>query len=103
MNFTLTNYWWLLIWLFGVGVFLIMKVPKEPLLVAGKTEYRWTVLATMLLAFPYALWAGFRGHFADTNAYRIMFAAAPSNLGELVSYVSDVEKDTGFSILMVLR
>lgn len=45
---TLTNYWWLLIWLVLVGGLLVVVVPKKPVQVLDKTEYRWSWGASLL-------------------------------------------------------
>ena len=39
---TLTNYWWLLIWLVLAGGLLAIAVPRKPVQILGKTEYRWS-------------------------------------------------------------
>ena len=57
---TLTNYWWLLIWVFVGGGALMIFVPKQRELVNGKKVERWTVPAALILILPYILWAGFR-------------------------------------------
>lgn len=100
---TLTNFWWLLIWLFTVGLLLIYLVPKERIIINGKIQERWKIFSCILLALPYALWAGFRpDSYGDTYAYRTMFRGAPSNFSEIVSYVQEATKDKGFSALMAL-
>ena len=98
----LTNYWWLLIWLFAIGGFLKYKLPKQKMNVHGVIEERWTILATIGLVLPYAIWAGTRGNFADTNAYRKMFIEAPAQLSDLVTYTVKIDKDKGFSAFIVL-
>ena len=50
---TLTNYWWLLIWLFVGGGILTILIPKQRELVEGKMEERWSSLAAFLLILPY--------------------------------------------------
>lgn len=64
---TLTNYWWLLIWMFTGGVLISIYAPKKKELVCGKVEERWTLLSAFLLVFPYIIWAGFRSDiFGDS-------------------------------------
>lgn len=64
---TLTNYWWLLIWVFVGGGALMIFVPKQRELVNGKKVERWTVPAALILILPYILWAGFRSNaFGDS-------------------------------------
>ena len=65
---TLTNYWWLLIWVFVGGGALMILVPKQRELVNGKKVERWTVPAALILILPYILWAGFRSNaFGDSR------------------------------------
>lgn len=83
---TLTNYWWLLIWLFVGGGVLAVAISKQKLYVLGKYEDRWRIVPALILAIPYAVWAGFRGDgFGDTSAYRFMFDIAPSSIPELLT------------------
>lgn len=64
---TLTNYWWLLIWMFTGAAFLAVFMPKREEIVLGKKEMRWTPLAAVLAVLPYIIWAGFRGdNFGDS-------------------------------------
>lgn len=63
---TLTNYWWLLIWLFVAGGVLTATMPKQPVQILGKTEYRWGWLPAIILTCPYAIWAMNRSNFGDS-------------------------------------
>lgn len=100
---TLTNYWWLLIWLFTGGALLAWFFPRKRETVCGKIENRWGVAPAILLVVPYIIWAGFRTDaFGDTGAYRATFLAAPSQLGQLSEYLLTVTKDKGFAVLTVL-
>lgn len=97
---TLTNYWWLLIWLALAGGLLAFAVPKKPVQVLGKTEYRWSWGAALVLACPYVIWAANRVNFGDTEAYRRMFRDIPTLGGALTSYLSEHGKDQGFTVLV---
>lgn len=100
---TLTNYWWLLIWLFTGGVFLARFFPKKRELAYGKEERHWQVMPAIILVVPYIIWAGFRPDgFGDTGAYRMTFLETPSQLGQLPNYLETVRKDKGFAVLSVL-
>lgn len=99
---TLTNYWWLLLWLVLVGGLLSVVMPREPVRVLGKTEYRWGWLPALILACPYVIWAGFRTYFGDTMAYRSWFHAISSVGEEFQVVLSGGAKDPGFSILSAL-
>lgn len=101
---TLTNYWWLLIWLFIGGGILAVFVPKQKELVLGKMEERWGILPAFLLILPYVVWAGFRPNsFGDTGAYQKSFQDCVSSLGQIGTYISDVSKDKGFYFLMAVE
>lgn len=99
---TLTNYWWLLIWLALAGGLLSVAVPKKPTQVLGKTEYRWRWLPALILACPYVIWATNRGNIGDTYAYRMAFRNIPLIGNELAAYLSANDKDRGFTILVSL-
>ena len=82
---TLTNYWWLLIWLFTGGVVLAALIPKSER-VLGTLEERWRIVPAVLLVLPYIIWAGYRSdNFGDTYAYREVFKEAPSSLSGLIN------------------
>ena len=57
---TLTNYWWLLIWLFTGGAILACFFQKRREMICGKVEERWGVVPAVILVVPYIIWAGFR-------------------------------------------
>ncbi len=99
----ITNYWFLLIWLFVGGGIIAYTFPRKSELVLGKRETRWTLPAALILSLPYAYIAGVRlDGFGDTGSYRLMFSNAPSALSELSSYLSENTKDRGFTVLMTL-
>ena len=95
---TLTNYWWLLIWLVVAGGLLSIMVPKRQVQVLGKTEYRWSWPAAIFLICPYAVWCMNRKNFGDTEVYRQTFYSIPTSLGQLSAYLTENTKDQGFSI-----
>lgn len=99
----LTNYWWLLSWL-AVAAFIVKNFCREQTVrILGKTESRCGILPALIVACPYAIWAGFRADgFGDTYAYRFMFLHAPKSLSELAIYLSGTGKDKGFTVLMTL-
>lgn len=100
---TLTNYWWLLIWLFTGGAALTIFMPRQSETVMGKKEKRWSVPAAIILVLPYIIWAGFRPDtFGDTGTYRLNFFYAPDTIFQLSEYLTTVTKDKGFSILSVI-
>ena len=96
---TLTNYWWLLIWLVIAGGFLSIAIPKSPVQILGKTEYKWSWTAAIILACPYAIWSMNRKYFGDTEVYRKTFQDLPASFSQLPVYLSEHTKDKGFSVL----
>lgn len=100
---TLTNYWWLLIWIFLGGGILSYVIPKQKEVVLGKVETRWTPFAAIALMLPYIIWTGFRSDiYGDTGAYRGGFFNAPSELSQLIVYVLASKKDKGFAAVTVM-
>ena len=92
---TLTNYWWLLIWLAVAGGKLTLAVPQMPMNVLGKKEYRQKMISAIILIIPFILWAGFRSVNTkgfDTSMYYAAFLEAPSRLIELPTYLELVTK-----------
>lgn len=99
-DMTLTNYWWLLIWIFVGGVVMYSLDPKCREVVLGKEKVCWSKAAAIGLVIPYIIWGGFRSDiFGDTGAYRRMFQEAPSTFAEWSTYLADVTKDKGFSVI----
>lgn len=101
---TLTNYWWLLIWLFIGGGILAAFIPKQKEIVLERVEKRWETLSAFILILPYIIWAGFRSNnFGDTGAYQQAFRECASSFGEIGNYLAGVTKDKGFYFLMALE
>ncbi|MFQ7310468.1 MAG: EpsG family protein [Sellimonas sp.] len=96
----LTNYWWLLVWIFLAGAFFSL-FPREKIVIFEKEEYRWRLIPASFLVLPYILWAGFRTNFGDSLAYKKMFNDVPSSLMQIGEYFTHNSKDQGFSVLMV--
>ena len=101
---TLTNYWWLLIWIFIGGGVLALFIPKQQELVNGRKVERWTMPTALILIAPYSVWAGFRSNaFGDTGSYQKAFRECASSFGEIGNYLSSITKDKGFYLLMALE
>ena len=99
MNLTLTNYWWLLIWMF-VGGAICRYFPKRREFLGDQTVIRWDYLPAVILVLPYIVWAGFRPNgFGDTGIYRAGFLNAEASLGEAWSILRSDSKDVGFYAL----
>ncbi len=99
---TLTNYWWLLIWLAAAGGLLTVAVPKVQVKVLNKREYRWSWPAVLIFICPYVIWCMNRKGFGDTELYRKTFYNLPGSLAQLPAYLAEYPKDKGFSVLSIL-
>ena len=100
---TLTNYWWLLIWLFIAGVVFCMFPVTRYENVFGKREVRWGIFPAIVLVCPYVIWATFRpDDWGDTYSYRYLYDLVPSSLEQLETYAASVSKDKGFAVLSVI-
>lgn len=98
---TLTNYWWVLIWLFA-GKLLEYVFPKREARL-GEEAGHWDYLPAILLAVPYILWAGFRGDsFGDTALYRRTYLGLTDTVAQIPGYFTGDHKDPGFSAFMTL-
>ena len=98
---TLTNYWWLLIWLF-LGGAIFGNMPKRRERLNGEIVERWDVWPAIMMVLPYIIWAGFRGDVSDTYSYRRTFLAISPELSQIPAFFKNDIKDPGFSALMVL-
>ena len=102
MSLTLTNYWWLLIWLFLGGV-IFGGVPKQRERLGDKIVVRWQPLYAILMVAPYIIWAGFRhNYFGDTALYRKSFLNLEPTFAHFLAVFSEGEKDPGFTAFSIL-
>lgn len=97
----LTNYWWLLIWLFVAGA-ILHYYPKKYVKVNGHYEPRWDWIPAIILAAPYVVWAGWRTVFGDTEQYRTTFLGLSTDLSQIFSFFTTDTKDPGFDAVQVL-
>lgn len=101
MSLTLTNYWWLLIWLF-LGGAICSYFPKRREFLDDRVVKRWDIVPAIILVMPYIVWAGFRGDGADTGMYRKIFLSNSGNWSEIPALLLSDEKDPGFSAFVTL-
>ena len=103
---TLTNYWWLLIWLFTGGILIVVTTTYQQStgnIRRNEARSGMTMLPAFLLVLPYIIWGGFRTNaFGDTWAYRRAFQAIPEGFGQLENYMDSMTKDKGFYLLGAL-
>ena len=93
---TLTNNWWLLIWLF-LGGAVFGNMPKRREKLGNRTVERWDILPAILMVLPYIVWAGFRRNgFGDTGVYRRGFQNASGSLSEALQLFRGDSKDPGY-------
>lgn len=97
----LTNYWWLLIWLFAGGA-LLSFLPKRREQLDGRTVDHWGYLAAILMVLPYIIWGGYRENVGDTGTYRKIFLELTDGLPQIPGYFINDVKDPGFNALMVV-
>lgn len=98
---TLTNYWWLLIWLF-LGGAIFGNMPKQREIIGNRVVERWRPMAAVLMVLPYIIWAGFRDGVGDTWNYRAAFNRASSNPADIPALFIGGTKDPGFRALEIL-
>lgn len=80
----------------------IMNVYKSEV-VFGKNEQRVNIGFAIFAVIPLIWWTINRPlSFGDSDAYARMFSALPSTISSIPSYIADVEKDRGFSVLSIL-
>lgn len=96
---TLRNYWWLLGWIFIVGMFSLVYPTKHREIVLGRERECWRILPAVCVILPYLIWAGFRGDIADTYLYHKLFNEMPRSISAWSNYLYDINKDKGFSLL----
>ena len=103
---TLTNYWWLLIWMFTGGLLItVMSTYRQSVGGIRHDEARsgLSVLSALLIVLPFIIWGGFRTDASgDTGAYRATFMAIPEGFGQLSAYMETITKDKGFYFLGAL-
>lgn len=79
-------------------------VPKRQEIVLGNREERWSVPAALILVIPYIAAAALRtdAMVGDTASYRSWFLSMPTMISEWSGVLSEVTKDKGFSVLLLL-
>lgn len=99
---TLTNYWFLLVWLLFPGLILKKLQYREGKNPTKSVFGSWGLLSAWILAIPYVIWTAFRpDSMGDTGAYHKIISYAPTAINEWPSYLAEVSKDKGFSVLIL--
>lgn len=98
----LTNYWWLLLWLFTV-FFAMNIIANKNIEKDGTVVKHWGWGMAILSMLPYIIWAGFRSDtIGDTYNYRVCFKDAPDAISNISVYLNGINKDKGFSFITAL-
>lgn len=98
--FELKNYWYLLIWLFTIGILLRMGGRKQQTYIFGQPQWRWSVTSTCILLFPYLMWAAYRSDkIGDTAIYRARFLQGVSKWSEFIPTVMKAEEEKGYEAI----
>lgn len=99
---TLTNYWWLLIWLF-LGGAIFNNMPKRRECLNGETVERWDIWPAILMVLPYIIWAGCRdGSFGDSAVYQQGYRQAAGGLREAITLFGSNSKDPGYYAFLII-
>ena len=94
---TLTNYWWLLIWLFTGGLALAAYFPKHREMVCGKVETRWGVVPAVLMAVPYIVIAQGKPWNRRTILFLLLALVAILYVGKFTSLLDNAMKETQYA------
>lgn len=99
---TLTNYWYMFIWIIIVGLFSYL-IPQETIVKKDFIYKKWGIISVLISVAPLICWAAFRtSGWGDTGAYRELFYMVPQSLNEIPSYMETVTKDKGFTVLTIV-
>lgn len=100
-NGAFSTYWFLLIWLFGMGL-VLHKAPKRVIMVNGRPKECWFWFFAILFTAPLVLWATYRNGFGDTLSYALIFQRSPDTFAGLKEYIQSRSVDTGFYFLITV-
>lgn len=99
----MSQYILIMIWLALLYVISQSSYVYEKENVLGRSEIRVRKSFAILTIIPLIWWTATRSQwFFDTNAYMTAFDAMPNTLSEIESFMEDVNKDKGFSVLSIL-
>lgn len=95
--------WYLILWVFVVGLLTTSARMLKPVKINGVTEYRYTWIPVLAIALPMIYLAGTRENmgFSDTSVYKSAFQNLPSSLSGVSDYLTDEAKDKGFTYFSV--
>lgn len=95
----MSQYIFILIWLAIMRIFASVMPVERYENILGKKEIRATWFFAICTFIPVLIMASLRKNIGDTYAYEMMFKDIPSTLSGLISYLPQVTKDKGFTVL----
>lgn len=95
----MSQYIFILVWLFIMGIIGFIIPVERYENVFGKNELRVTWIYAICMFLPVIIMASLRKDIGDTYAYQLMFKNLPTTFGGLISYLPHVTKDKGFTVL----
>ena len=96
-------YYGILLWFAVMAFFTSTTNVEQKEYILGKKvrRYQWTV--ALIIFVPLIIWAAYRPkYFGDTASYMKAFSTLPTSLSDLFSYLDNVSKDKGFTVLSIL-
>ena len=95
----MSSYYFIIIWITLYSLFLYTSGYKKSEYVCGQYVSRYSFLIAFIGVIPLLYLTAYRENVGDTYAYINSFNNMPSALGDLLSYISTLEKDIGFYLL----
>lgn len=95
----MSQYIFILVWVAVMGIFSSIMPVERYENVLEKRELRTTWTFAVWLFIPVVIMASLRNNIGDTYAYKLMFEDIPNTLEGLLSYLPQVTKDKGFTVL----
>lgn len=95
----MSQYIFILVWLSVMGIFGSIMPGERYENILGKRELRTTWIFATCTFIPVVIMASLRKNIGDTYAYELMFDDIPNTIDGLLSYLPQVTKDKGFTVL----
>lgn len=95
----MSQYIFILVWLSVMGIFGSIMPGERYENILGKRELRTTWIFAICTFIPVVIMASLRKNIGDTYAYELMFDDIPNTIDGLLSYLPQVTKDKGFTVL----
>lgn len=96
----MSSYIAVFVWLAAMVVLAQYVDSERTEYVMGEKVRRMRIWYAVLVMLPIIWWAGTRtAGFGDTGSYMAAYADIPASLGELRTYLAEISKDKGFTVL----